>query len=187
MPPRRPLISAELFSPTPATCRRKTPASTTRRINRSTCPALPLYAPTKPRTSLQYFKPVHVGENDVRLSPELAFRFVRAAHILGSCMAEVIAQHGRTDAAVTVQRRHWARARSQNRTRESCALRSGRRRDRRPGCNGIRPTATGRIPKEILCQNWPLLSPRRPDGAAASSSRHLRLSARRSLFSFSST
>jgi Cft2 family RNA processing exonuclease len=28
----------------------------------------------------------------MQLSPELAFRFVRAAHILGSCMAEVTLQ-----------------------------------------------------------------------------------------------
>ncbi|HWJ47798.1 MAG TPA: MBL fold metallo-hydrolase, partial [Candidatus Udaeobacter sp.] len=39
-------------------------------------------------TSLQYFKPVQVGET-IKLSPDLSFRFVRAAHILGSCMAEV--------------------------------------------------------------------------------------------------
>ncbi len=51
-------------------------------------PALPLYTFEEAQNSLQYFKPVHVGE-DVRVSPDLSFRFVRAAHILGSCMAEV--------------------------------------------------------------------------------------------------
>ena len=51
-------------------------------------PALPLYTFEEAQSSLQYFKPVHVGD-DVPLSPELSFRFVRAAHILGSCMAEV--------------------------------------------------------------------------------------------------
>ncbi len=51
-------------------------------------PALPLYTFEEAQNSLQYFKPVHVGQ-DVPLSPDLSFRFVRAAHILGSCMAEV--------------------------------------------------------------------------------------------------
>ncbi len=51
-------------------------------------PALPLYTFEEAQSSLQYFKPVQVGET-VELSPELSFRFVRAAHILGSCMAEV--------------------------------------------------------------------------------------------------
>jgi metallo-beta-lactamase family protein len=51
-------------------------------------PALPLYTFEEAQSSLQYFKPVQVGET-VQLSPELSFRFVRAAHILGSCMAEV--------------------------------------------------------------------------------------------------
>ncbi|HLV85529.1 MAG TPA: MBL fold metallo-hydrolase [Candidatus Sulfotelmatobacter sp.] len=51
-------------------------------------PALPLYAFEEAQNSLQYFKPVHLGD-DVRLSPEISFRFVRAAHILGSCMAEI--------------------------------------------------------------------------------------------------
>ena len=51
-------------------------------------PALPLYTFEEAETSLQYFKPVQVGET-IKLSPDLSFRFVRAAHILGSCMAEV--------------------------------------------------------------------------------------------------
>jgi len=51
-------------------------------------PALPLYTFDEAQSSLQYFKPVAVGQA-IALSPELSFRFVRAAHILGSCMAEV--------------------------------------------------------------------------------------------------
>jgi metallo-beta-lactamase family protein len=51
-------------------------------------PALPLYTFDEAQNSLQYFKPVQVGET-IQLSPDLSFRFVRAAHILGSCMAEV--------------------------------------------------------------------------------------------------
>ena len=51
-------------------------------------PALPLYTLEEAETSLQYFKPVHVGDT-VELSSEISFRFVSAAHILGSCMAEV--------------------------------------------------------------------------------------------------
>jgi metallo-beta-lactamase family protein len=51
-------------------------------------PALPLYTFDEAQSSLQYFKPAPVGQ-PVQLSSEMSFRFVRAAHILGSCMAEV--------------------------------------------------------------------------------------------------
>ena len=51
-------------------------------------PALPLYTLEEAQACLRYFKPVEVG-NTIQLSLELAFRFVRAAHILGSCMVEV--------------------------------------------------------------------------------------------------
>src|SRR5437762_3965304 len=51
-------------------------------------PALPLYTFEEAENALQYFKPVQVGET-VKLSSELSFRYVRAAHILGSSMAEV--------------------------------------------------------------------------------------------------
>ena len=51
-------------------------------------PALPLYRFEEAQDALQYFKPVKVGET-VQLSSELSFRFVPAAHILGSCMAEI--------------------------------------------------------------------------------------------------
>lgn len=51
-------------------------------------PALPLYTFEEAQSSLQYFKPVTV-EQTIQLSPEISFRFVRAAHILGSCMAEI--------------------------------------------------------------------------------------------------
>ncbi len=54
-------------------------------------PALPLYTFEEAQSSLQYFKKVQVSEM-VQLSQELSFRFVRAAHILGSCMAEVSLQ-----------------------------------------------------------------------------------------------
>ncbi|HTS35424.1 MAG TPA: MBL fold metallo-hydrolase [Candidatus Solibacter sp.] len=56
-------------------------------------PALPLYTFDEAQNSLQYFKPVQVGQL-VQLSPDLSFRFVRAAHILGSCMAEVLLRSG---------------------------------------------------------------------------------------------
>ena len=52
-------------------------------------PALPLYTLKEAQDCLQYFKPVAV-EQTTQLSPELSFRFVRAAHILGSCMVEVM-------------------------------------------------------------------------------------------------
>lgn len=51
-------------------------------------PALPLYTFEEAQDSLRYFKPVQIGET-IKLSPDLSFRFVRAAHILGSCMAEI--------------------------------------------------------------------------------------------------
>ena len=51
-------------------------------------PALPLYTLKEAQDCLQYFNPIAVGQT-VELSPELSFRFVHAAHILGSCMAEV--------------------------------------------------------------------------------------------------
>jgi metallo-beta-lactamase family protein len=54
-------------------------------------PALPLYTLKEAQDCLKRFKPVMVGEA-TELSPELAFRFVRAAHILGSCMVEVTLQ-----------------------------------------------------------------------------------------------
>jgi metallo-beta-lactamase family protein len=54
-------------------------------------PALPLYTLEDAQDCLGFFKPVAVGQT-TQLSPELAFRFVPAAHILGSCMAEVTLQ-----------------------------------------------------------------------------------------------
>jgi metallo-beta-lactamase family protein len=54
-------------------------------------PALPLYTLEEAQDSLRNLKPVDV-EQTVQVSPELSFRFVRAAHILGSCMAEITLQ-----------------------------------------------------------------------------------------------
>ena len=54
-------------------------------------PALPLYTFEEAQACLQYFRPVEFGESQ-QLCPELSFRFVRAAHILGSSMAEVSLQ-----------------------------------------------------------------------------------------------
>jgi metallo-beta-lactamase family protein len=54
-------------------------------------PALPLYTFEEAQDALQYFKPVKLGET-VQLSSELSFRLARAAHILGSCMAEISLQ-----------------------------------------------------------------------------------------------
>jgi len=54
-------------------------------------PALPLYTLKEAQDCLQRFKPVAVGQA-TQLSSEIAFRFVPAAHILGSCMAEVTLQ-----------------------------------------------------------------------------------------------
>ena len=54
-------------------------------------PALPLYTLKEAQDCQHFFKPVTV-EQTTQLSPELSFRFVRAAHILGSCMVEVTLQ-----------------------------------------------------------------------------------------------
>ena len=54
-------------------------------------PALPLYTLEEAKDCLQYFQPIQV-ETTKQLCPELSFRFVRAAHILGSAMAELTLQ-----------------------------------------------------------------------------------------------
>jgi metallo-beta-lactamase family protein len=51
-------------------------------------PALPLYTLAEAQDCLQYFQPVQFGATQ-QVCPEISFRFVRAAHILGSSMAEV--------------------------------------------------------------------------------------------------
>jgi metallo-beta-lactamase family protein len=51
-------------------------------------PALPLYTFEEAQECLQYFRAVEYGTTK-RLSPELSFRYVRAAHILGSSMVEI--------------------------------------------------------------------------------------------------
>jgi metallo-beta-lactamase family protein len=59
-------------------------------------PALPLYTEGEAQACLQYFKPVNFGETK-QLSPDFSFRFVHAAHILGSSMAEIsLSAGGRT-------------------------------------------------------------------------------------------
>ena len=55
--------------------------------------ALPLYTLQEAQDCMQYFKPVAVGQT-TQVSPELSFRFVPAAHILGSTMAEVTLNAG---------------------------------------------------------------------------------------------
>jgi len=51
-------------------------------------PALPLYTFVEAQACLQYFRPV-AFEQVIQLNPNFSFRFVRAAHILGSSMAEI--------------------------------------------------------------------------------------------------
>ena len=51
-------------------------------------PALPLYTTEEAQQCLTLFKPINFGE-PMRLSDEFSFQFVRAAHILGSAMAEI--------------------------------------------------------------------------------------------------
>jgi len=56
-------------------------------------PALPLYTEQEALDCLRYFQPIGVGEVK-RLNPDFTFSFVRAAHILGSAMAEVTVRAG---------------------------------------------------------------------------------------------
>ena len=56
-------------------------------------PALPLYTLEEAQECMQYFRAVQFVESK-HLSGEISFRFVRAAHILGSSMAEVTLDAG---------------------------------------------------------------------------------------------
>ncbi len=51
-------------------------------------PALPLYTFEEAKDSLERFAPVEFGKS-VQLNPDVSFRFVRSAHILGAAMTEV--------------------------------------------------------------------------------------------------
>ena len=51
-------------------------------------PALPLYTLEEAQSCLKLFQPVEFGETR-QVSPDVSFRFVHAAHILGSSMAEI--------------------------------------------------------------------------------------------------
>ena len=63
-------------------------------------PALPLYTFEEARQSLNSFTPVDFGKT-INLGNDLSFRFVRAAHILGSAMTEVTMRaNGRTKTAL---------------------------------------------------------------------------------------
>ena len=56
-------------------------------------PALPLYTFEQAQACLEYFQPISPNTTK-QLSPELGFRFVRAAHILGSAMVELTLKTG---------------------------------------------------------------------------------------------
>ena len=60
----------------------------------------------KREDSLQHFKPVDFEET-MQLSPEVSFRFVPAAHILGSAMVELTLNLNGQARKLLVQRRHW--------------------------------------------------------------------------------
>jgi metallo-beta-lactamase family protein len=76
-------------------------------------PALPLYTEEEAHDCLQYFKPLNFGETR-QLSPELSFRFVHAAHILGSSMAEITLTAGDRPAARLLFTGDIGRVRDQN-------------------------------------------------------------------------
>ena len=54
-------------------------------------PALPLYTLEEAEACLRFFRVAPVGQT-IQVSPGLSFRFLNAAHILGSCMAELTLQ-----------------------------------------------------------------------------------------------
>jgi metallo-beta-lactamase family protein len=56
-------------------------------------PALPLYTMEEAQQCMTLFRPVNFGEVK-QISEQLSFRFVRAAHILGSGMAEITVTSG---------------------------------------------------------------------------------------------
>lgn len=57
-------------------------------------PALPLYTADEAKAALERFRPVDFGQT-TQVTPNLSFRFVHAAHILGAAMVELtIAQNG---------------------------------------------------------------------------------------------
>lgn len=63
-------------------------------------PALPLYTFDDAKNSLNSFSPLEFGKT-INLGNDLSFRFVRAAHILGSAMTEVtVRSNGRTKLAL---------------------------------------------------------------------------------------
>jgi metallo-beta-lactamase family protein len=51
-------------------------------------PALPLYTVEDAEAALQQMTPVAIGQT-VQVTPDISFRFVRSAHILGAAMAEI--------------------------------------------------------------------------------------------------
>ena len=73
-------------------------------------PALPLYTLEEAQQCLTLFHPVNFGETK-QLSSELSFRFVRAAHILGSAMVEVTLNADGEAGEAAIHRRHGAGAR----------------------------------------------------------------------------
>lgn len=62
-------------------------------------PALPLYTMQEAEQSLQYFRSVEYGK-ELELRPGFSFRFVRAAHILGSCLVEITLQQNGSQRAL---------------------------------------------------------------------------------------
>ena len=63
-------------------------------------PALPLYTMEEAQECMQYFKPVDFGVPK-QVAPDVSFRFVHAAHILGSSMAEVTVNNAGKSARAT--------------------------------------------------------------------------------------
>ncbi len=72
-------------------------------------PALPLYTMEEAQQCMTLFRPVTFGEVK-QLQPGFSFRYVRAAHILGSAMVEITLSSSGSEQETAVHRRHRSRA-----------------------------------------------------------------------------
>lgn len=87
-------------------------------------PALPLYTLAEAESALQYFRAVQF-EQVQQLSPQMSFRFVRAAHILGSSMVELMLRID-GEPPIAVHRRYRPSSRPGAYSREGIAFRADR-------------------------------------------------------------
>jgi metallo-beta-lactamase family protein len=116
-------------------------------------PALPLYTLKEAQDCQHFFKPVTV-EQTTQLSPELSFRFVRAAHILDPAWWKSRCRPTSAVAGSSSPAMLAACATARLRPAKSCI--PGRKKTRLPTCWSWSPrTATGSIRTPIPVPNLP--------------------------------